>query len=63
MAILDAQNSSNDSVHFTVVQSFSRSDYEQIKQLLLDFIERAARLAGPSNEEEIICLSCDLFKP
>jgi uncharacterized protein (TIGR02147 family) len=62
-AILDAQDPGNDSIHFTVVQSVSRDDYEQIKQLVLDFIERSARIAGPSKEEEMMCLSCDLFRP
>jgi uncharacterized protein (TIGR02147 family) len=62
-AILDAQDPNNDSVHFTVVQSLSRSDYEQVKQLVLDFIEKASKIAGPSKKEEMMCLSCDLFKP
>jgi uncharacterized protein (TIGR02147 family) len=62
-AVLDAQDSTQDSVHFTVVQTLSRADYQHLKQLVLEFIERASRVAGPSNPEELMCLSCDLFKP
>ncbi|MFL5814717.1 MAG: TIGR02147 family protein [Bdellovibrionia bacterium] len=61
-AVLDAQDPAQDSVHFTVVQTLSRADYQHLKQMLLDFIERTSRVAGPSNPEEMMCLSCDLFK-
>jgi uncharacterized protein (TIGR02147 family) len=62
-ALIDAQNPNSDGIHFTVVQSLSRSDCEQLKELLLGFIEKAAQVAGPSKEEELICLNCDFFKP
>lgn len=60
--MLDSQSSdTNNSVHFTTVQSLSKSDFERLKQTLLDFIEKSAATAAPSEPEELVCLSCDFF--
>ncbi len=62
-AVLDAQSNSPQSVHFTVVQSMSAKSLDRIRKMLLEFIEQSAREAGPSKEEELVCLTCDLFRP
>ncbi len=61
-AIQDAQDYKNQSVHFTAVQAVSKKDYDQIKEMMLQFIENASRLAGPSKPEEGIVITCDCFK-
>lgn len=61
-AVQDAQLNSDESIHFTAVQSVSRGDVEKLRELLLSFIGDASRIAGPSNPEETIALTCDLFR-
>jgi uncharacterized protein (TIGR02147 family) len=60
--LLDAQLRTENSVHFTVVQSLSHNVYEKIRSSLLRFIADSSRLAGPSKEEELVCMSYDLFR-
>lgn len=62
-AMNDAQMPGEDSVHFTVVQSLSRGDYEKVKQIVIDAIQSIIDTAGPSKEEEMMSFTCDLFKP
>ena len=61
-AVLNAQQLDHESVHYTVVQSMSRQTFEKIRQNMLQFIDEAAKIAGPSKEEELVCLTCDVFK-
>lgn len=61
-AILDAQNFSSDHVHFTGVYTLSKTDYERVKDLLLNFIAEANSIVGPSECEEAIALTCDFFR-
>lgn len=61
-AVQDAQDITGDSIHFTAVQTVSKKDFERIKGLLLNFIEEASRIAGPSQPEEGIAITCDVFK-
>ena len=61
-AILSSQNTSNDDLHYTVVQAISESDFEKIKQILLKAIENYKSCAYPSPSEELICFSLDYFR-
>lgn len=61
-AMLDAQNPSTDHVHFTGVYSLSVSDLNRIKEMLLSFVADANEIVGPSECEETIALTCDLFR-
>lgn len=61
-ANLDAHLSQSDSVHYTVVQSLTEETFLKIKEKLLLFIEDQKALAGPSKEEELVCMTVDLFK-
>lgn len=61
-AMLDAQMHHADSVHFTNIQSLSLRDYERVKEIILDAISAMAKVAGPSDPEEVMIFSCDLFK-
>jgi uncharacterized protein (TIGR02147 family) len=61
-AILNAQRQDPNSVHFTVVQSLSRDDFNRIKELILDCIQNASAIAGPSAEEKLMCFTCDFFE-
>jgi uncharacterized protein (TIGR02147 family) len=61
-AVLNSQAPGEDGVHYTVVQSISEADFEKIKHLLLEAIDRYAKIAGPSREEELVCFACDFFR-
>lgn len=60
-ALLDAANPFSEGLHFTGVYSMSRADYGKLKELLMDFIEQTSSIVGPSHEEELVALTCDLF--
>jgi plasmid maintenance system antidote protein VapI len=61
-AVLDAQDPGNDNIHYTAVQTVSRSDFERLKEMLLRLISETSRISGPSSPEEGYALTCDLFK-
>jgi uncharacterized protein (TIGR02147 family) len=61
-ATLDSQDASGSGVHFTVVQSMSLKAFEKIRRYAVEFVETASREAGPSKEEELVCIACDVFK-
>jgi uncharacterized protein (TIGR02147 family) len=61
-AVLDAQMNRDDSLHFTAIQTMSRADFARIRRLMLNFISESSRIAGPSEPEDAIALTCDLFR-
>lgn len=61
-AVLKSQDVSEDGIHYTIVQSISEKDFEQIKQLLLKAIDDYKKIANPSLSEELICFSLDFFR-
>lgn len=61
-ATMHSQTGQDDGLHFTDVRSISRADYERIKNLLLDQIEKIADIAEPSKEEELVNLNLDFYK-
>lgn len=61
-AIVDAQDFSNDSIHFTSICTLSETDAQRLKEMMLDFISQANRVVMPSENEECIAICCDLFK-
>lgn len=60
--VLSAQNTQDDGIHYTVIQSVSYSDFEKIKQIFLETIEEYMKTAGPSKEEELVCFCLDWFR-
>jgi uncharacterized protein (TIGR02147 family) len=61
-AVLKSQDTSDDGLHFTVVQTLSEDDFEKIKQLLLKTIDEYRAIAKPSKPEELICFELDFFR-
>lgn len=61
-ALLDSQLGRKDSIHYTMVQSMSLSAYESIRQKLLEFIDESVQIGGPSDSEELVCLTCDFYR-
>ena len=62
-AIMDAQVPNSNSLHYTGIQSHSRKDWEQLKQLFLKGISNSRNLVKISTpDEEMSCLCVDLFR-
>lgn len=61
-AIQDSQDFESSHVHFTGILTLSLEDYEKLKELILDFIAQANEIATPSEAEEAVALTCDLFR-
>jgi uncharacterized protein (TIGR02147 family) len=49
-------------LHYSVVQSLSVEDFENLKLKITDWIRVFGQIAGPSNPEELVCLRLDYFK-
>lgn len=49
-------------VHYTGVSSLAKRDVETLRQLALKLVDDSRAVVGPSSEEEMMCLSIDLFK-
>lgn len=60
-AVQDAQTKGTENIHFTIVQAMSREAISEIKKLVLDFVDETARVAGPSESEEVMCMNLDFF--
>ncbi len=61
-AVLDAQNFNNESIHYTSVHTLSSADVARLREMLLEFISQSNALAQPSQPEESVVLTVDLFK-
>lgn len=65
-AVMDAQDmtapETNSSVHFTAVQTVSKDDFVRLREMLLQFISEVSQVTGPSQPEEGIAVTFDLFK-
>jgi len=60
-AVTDSLMPASGGVHYTAVYSLSRSDYQHLKEKMIDLIAHTRKIIGPSKEEELICFSCDIF--
>jgi uncharacterized protein (TIGR02147 family) len=60
-AALSAQAPNGDGIHFTNVQTISRKDLETLRNMVLKFIGECKAVVDPSEPEEAIALTVDLF--
>lgn len=62
-ALASAQNiAKSDSLHYSVVHSLSLEDFEKLKSMLLEFIERSKKIVEASPEQELISVCLDCFR-
>jgi len=61
-AVAKIQEREEGEVRFTGVHAISRTDFQKIKSRLLDSIEEIRKIAGPSPEEELFCVTVDAFR-
>ena len=60
-AVIDISKLDAKSIHYTSVFSMSRSDAEQLRQLILEAIVAWRAMIPPSLEEDAICVNLDFF--
>lgn len=61
-AVLSSQVPENENLHYTMVQTIGKEDFERIKQQLLKAIDEYRKVADASPSEELICFTLDFFK-
>lgn len=62
-AVEDARSSKSEGMHYTMVQSISKKDFEALKGVVLEFIARAKKIAEPSEPELLTTMNIDFFQP
>ena len=62
-AVQDSQIRASDGVHFTNIQTVSRADFDRLKLMAAQFVEATTAIASPSQPEDLIVITCDVFKP
>lgn len=55
-------NEDEDSLHYTAVHALSAKDISKIQEILIKAIKQTRDVVNPSPEEEVICITCDVFK-
>jgi len=53
---------SQKSIHYTVVQSISRDDFERLRLIVLDWISLFQKISSPSKPEELVNLNVDFYR-
>lgn len=48
--------------HYTALYGLSRSDVQKLKSMMLEFIQKTREVVGPSAEETVAVMACDLFE-
>lgn len=63
LAFEDSRNLHSEGLHYTMVQTISKKDYEVLKAMILDFIGKSNKIAEPSAPEALTCMNIDFFQP
>ena len=61
-AILDAQIPGSSGLHYTNVQTVAKSDIPTLNELMLKFIADCKEILDPSPEEDVVAITCDVFR-
>lgn len=59
--INDIQQESERSLHYTAIHSLSHKDVEILRATFIEAIAKSRAIVAPSVDEELICVTCDLF--
>ncbi len=61
-ALQDVSSKKSDSLHYSLVQSLSQNDFENLRVLISTWIKSFQTIADPSKPEELICFNLDFFR-
>ena len=62
LAVAGSQDKNSSGLHYTVTQSLSVKDIDNLKDLFLKTIDDYKKMAEPSLSEEVICFNLDFFE-
>lgn len=62
-AIENLQKQDSSSLHYSLVFAISHKDYDELREMIMHFLEEAHKKIEPSPCEEIAAFTFDLFKP
>lgn len=60
-ALQDFNQENQSSLHYSVVQSISRKDYEQLKFMMVEWIKMFQKVSSPSDPEELVNFNLDFY--
>lgn len=58
----NCQKGDREALHYSVVQTLSKEDFEILKKKIANFIKSFNKISDPSNPEEAFCFNIDFFK-
>ena len=61
-AVMNSQFRDQQSLHYTSLHSLSLRTYQDIKRQLLKAIDETHAIAGPSQSEELACVTLNFFR-
>jgi uncharacterized protein (TIGR02147 family) len=61
-AVLAAREPNSSALHFSGIYAVGKEDLDRLKDIFLDALQRANKIAGPAPSEELICITCDVFR-
>lgn len=61
-ALQSAEKNLEDDLHYSNVIAISQKDFKKIKEILVQAVENARAVIGPSKEENVYALTMDFFK-
>lgn len=62
-ALTNVQMRDEEALHYSVVQSLSQEDIEQLRARMIEWVEEFKKKAGPSRPEELVSFNLDFFRP
>lgn len=57
----DSQQLNTQSIHYTGIYSLSVTDFERLREITFELIDKSRQMVIASPEEELVCFTCDLF--
>lgn len=60
-AVLKSQILENTGIHYTAIYTLSAKDVDHLKKMMLEFIDSTRKMVEPSEPQEMMVMTCDLF--
>lgn len=61
-ALVDIHSRSEDSIHYSIIQTISKEDFQLLSQKIVQWISQYSKISTPSKPEDLICFRVDFFK-
>lgn len=61
-ALTDVHAKTEDSIHYSIIQTISKEDYQLLSQKIVQWISQYSKISTPSQPENLVCFRVDFFK-